>query len=186
MTLLRQIISTFALAYASLSLAGAAAALEITVEGQVYDIRYFDDSESFNDNRAVLTNTDCSGGQACAPWWGLTQSEAGTEWRDVYWNTHGLNDPPLTDGLAYILNFGYEVIVFGEDDERIRSEGLRNFSPVQVSDIRSSVDPRQGVFFAYAVLVPEINASAFTQGLFVIFALLGWVTMRRARSEPAS
>lgn len=139
-----------------------ASATVVTVNGVVYDIQFIDGS--FNNNEALLTNTDT------APWWGSRDSAA--EFGYAYWDQVG---SPRDKKLMFSYGYG----IFKTSSVVSFYNGTATFEIVSKSYVDSNRQYATATL-ASAYKVPEINAGSLSQAFLILFAL--WLVVRRRES----
>ena len=143
---------------------GPALAANVTVNGVVYDIQFMDGS--FNNNEALLTNTDT------APWWGSKDSAA--EFGYAYWDQVG---SPRDTTLTFSYGYG----IFNTSSAVSFYNGTATFQIVSKSYVDRNRQYATATL-ASASSVPEINAGSLSHAFLILFAL--WLVVRRRESAP--
>ncbi|MBF9060257.1 hypothetical protein HKCCSP123_13810 [Rhodobacterales bacterium HKCCSP123] len=163
-----------------------ALALQITVDTgggpTTYDILFFDDSETFTQNQTVLTTPSCTVGQPCAPWWsGGSNDTLANLFASAYFDTHGVTNAPFTEPGNQRLLFAY-----GPIGASVLVEPVDEAIPGVNTDPATAQRDQSLYFFAYAVVVPEINAPTFLKAIFCLFAFGCFLVASRKRIENKS
>jgi hypothetical protein len=141
-----------------------AKAINITVDGVIYDLTV--SQSTFNANRATLESQ---------PWWNL--GDGGARADDFINAYRGVGTNTSTDFGFANINFGYA------ETSVIISRQLANNNTTGTTGISASSNsvPWAQVTFVGAVPVPEIDGAALGQVLVILGGLYLWLRGRRAR-----
>jgi len=133
-----------------------AQAVPVTVGGTTYDVQFFPQFQSFEDNRAALEAT---------PWFG--DATLASNLADAYDTDVGTSPFNVNVSLLDYLFFAHDETGGDVSFEYLRDDGFRS------STTLSEVDISVGWHYAYgsAVAAPEIDGNALGQAGLILLAL---------------
>ena len=146
-----------------------AKAINITVDGTIYDLTV--SQSTFDANRATLESQ---------PWWNL--GDGGARADDFINAYRGVGTNTSTDFGFANINFGYA------ETSVIISRQLANNNTTSITGISPSSTsvPWAQVTLAGATPVPEIDGGALGQVLLILGGLYLWLQGRRAQRGPVA